>query len=341
MKKVLVWGAYNYGNFGDDLMAVAISRELRLMECDPVVFRLSDEIASVEGFCTIKALDDAETDIAGVVIGGGALLVNYSRDNEIDRRHYSDIIELTDFITKRRIPVLILSVGGSGLMSEPLPVEIQALFELPEVRKVTVRLESDKLRLGGLGERVEYAPDVVLLSANLLTTKVHKRKIRAVHLPDMLFFRALLRFAGIWHGLFTGIQLVPVGTYLRSHWGRLDELGVRRELGRTVRQGVYTTPTNTLSVLAQADLLVSYKLHLGVAAMSVGTPFFSYSGKRKTVGFMRSIGLGHRCISRYGVWRLMKSLLRLSAPEAGDIQETKLRARRHMDVLKEWVETLR
>ena len=45
-----------------------------------------------------------------------------------------------------------------------------------------------------------------------------------------------------------------------------------------------------MSFLASLDLVISYKLHLGLTALAVGTPFYSVGGPGKVKAFLKEIG---------------------------------------------------
>ena len=52
---------------------------------------------------------------------------------------------------------------------------------------------------------------------------------------------------------------------------------------------MYTDPQSTLEFLASLDLVVSYKLHLGLTALALGVPFYSLGGSGKAKAFLSNI----------------------------------------------------
>ncbi|MEO6330446.1 MAG: polysaccharide pyruvyl transferase family protein, partial [Ginsengibacter sp.] len=52
----------------------------------------------------------------------------------------------------------------------------------------------------------------------------------------------------------------------------------------------YTDPEELLQFMAELDVLISSKLHLGITGLTVNTPFLSYRGPGKAKSFLRSIG---------------------------------------------------
>jgi hypothetical protein len=52
----------------------------------------------------------------------------------------------------------------------------------------------------------------------------------------------------------------------------------------------YETPSQLIRFVADMDVFVASKLHLGLVGLLVGTPFISYRGMGKARTFIRSIG---------------------------------------------------
>lgn len=56
-----------------------------------------------------------------------------------------------------------------------------------------------------------------------------------------------------------------------------------------IKHHIYTDTLSTLRVFKFLDLLVSCKLHIGLTALSLGVPFYSYRGPRKARYFLKSV----------------------------------------------------
>lgn len=74
--EIALWGSYNYGNFGDDLMADLISSRLTGLGHSVKVVSVNPDILSGASAADISIVPtlDACRDVDIVVIGGGAML---------------------------------------------------------------------------------------------------------------------------------------------------------------------------------------------------------------------------------------------------------------------------
>jgi polysaccharide pyruvyl transferase WcaK-like protein len=64
---------------------------------------------------------------------------------------------------------------------------------------------------------------------------------------------------------------------------------VPKELSSNIQIYQYISIADTLEFLSSLDLIISSKLHIGLVSLSLGTPFFSYKGRGKTIAFLDSI----------------------------------------------------
>ncbi|MEM8904659.1 MAG: polysaccharide pyruvyl transferase family protein [Actinomycetota bacterium] len=293
--RVAIWGSYKHGNFGDDLMAVLFARRVREAGSSPIVLQLDPELAArldlhVAGSVP-ELLDEADL----CVMGGGAMLEagslrwaarGYSRDLE------RDLLALWR-CARGRVPVHASSIGGSGATS-PLRLSPAkaVLLRSGVVGASTVRLPEDVLLLRRLGVEATYHPDVVLGASRSFAGERTRRDDRfrvGVNL-NVRTGSGLTRRLLDWAAADPAVELVFLHTHLPGHAAGYEVLPDRSD---RVAHHRYRDPDETTAALAELDVLVSSKLHVGVTALSYDVPFVSYAGKAKSVAFLRSIGADH------------------------------------------------
>ena len=83
--KILLWGAYQQGNFGDDLMAWVFARGIKKLGHSVKVFGLSPSEAEDFGLETATSIDEALEEADAVVLGGGAVYEEWWSIKDIGR----------------------------------------------------------------------------------------------------------------------------------------------------------------------------------------------------------------------------------------------------------------
>jgi hypothetical protein len=147
--RIGIWGNYNYGNFGDDLMAVSIAIYLLNKGHIPVVYRLNKEISKQFDIETENSINDFVSNVDFCLIGGGGMLVGNSwlkRTISITAKRFEiDFKELLEAITDYKKEIYPISIGGEAKKSAPFSKYRNQFFKSQYLKKGTVRLDGDLL----------------------------------------------------------------------------------------------------------------------------------------------------------------------------------------------------
>ncbi|MEO1373330.1 MAG: polysaccharide pyruvyl transferase family protein [Cyanobacteria bacterium J06635_10] len=287
--KVAIWGSYNYGNYGDDIMAVQFAKYLKSLGAEPVVYRLDKQLAKRYQIQTTDSLDQLLTNAEFCIIGGGGFLVeNFSAPFEEDFRC------LYKVSTEKNCPVYPISIGGEGLTEKnQLSHWRREFFQGNTCQSCTVRLESDKTLINKFGKDVFYHPDVLLCVSDFWPTPDRNQHNSSnvinvgINIPNTLQCKWLAFQLGIIASIRRDIVFHFIKTYLPS--SSINSELLPKQQSNNIKSHVYTDPQSTLEFLATLDLVVSYKLHLGLTALALGVPFYSLGGSGKAKVFLNSI----------------------------------------------------
>ena len=285
--KVAIWGSYTYGNYGDDIMAVQFAKYLKSLDAQPVVYRLDKQLAKRYQIQTTDSLDELLINAQFCIIGGGGFLVeNFSAPFESDFRH------LYEVSSQQNCPVYPISIGGEGLgENASLSHWRREFFQGDTCQFSTVRLESDKALINKFGKQVFYYPDVLLSVAEFWQippqTKQNNTINVGINIPNTVQCQWLAFQLKIIASIRRDIVFHFIKTYLPS--SPINSEFQPRQESNNIISHVYTDPQSTLEFLTSLDLVVSYKLHLGLTALALGIPFYSLGGSGKTKAFLDSI----------------------------------------------------
>ena len=72
--KIAIWGSYNHGNYGDDIMAIQFAKALMDEGFEPWVYRLDKDLADRFQIHSTSSLDELLDESPICLIGGGAML---------------------------------------------------------------------------------------------------------------------------------------------------------------------------------------------------------------------------------------------------------------------------
>jgi len=307
--RIGVWGSYKFGNYGDDLMALMVCDEIKAHGREPLVYSMHHRIAESAGVRATSSAEEFFQSVDAIIVGGGALTANYGRESDLDAYHYNEIKKFNDLNVFYGRPTFVMSIGGNGDPDEPVPPEVVKLLGHHAVRGVTVRLRAEQQRLARHGLNVRYYPDVVL------------RAGKWAGAPDR---RGDERVVGINLPMAKGIGLVVagLGAACRARGYRMRAVVTHHSACAEIAKGYgkkaemvlddvlfYREAKEFTRELAKLAIVISYKLHVGVACMSTGGSFLSFGGKGKTGAFMSEHGAAGRAISKWKVYRLWESAL--------------------------------
>ena len=115
-----------------------------------------------------------------------------------------------------------------------------------------------------------------------------------------------------------------------------------------IKHHIYTDPHSTLSFLTTLDLLVSSKLHLGLTALALKVPFYSYEGQGKTITFLKSINADFAFFPRSKLFKLSKFITDVDHIKQAKskfnfeaLEELKTESQGHVHFIKELVRIYR
>lgn len=83
--KVAIWGSYNHGNYGDDLMAIQFANYFKELGVHPCVYRLDECLAKKYSIESAKSLDDLLENASFGIIGGGGMLIGTSEKKKTQK----------------------------------------------------------------------------------------------------------------------------------------------------------------------------------------------------------------------------------------------------------------
>lgn len=294
--KVAVFGSYNYGNYGDDLMGVMFADRLKKLGASPIVYRLDPALANKYGLQTTQSLDELLSGSQFCIVGGGGLLIGKSKLSQVDEEIEDDFESFALATQKYNCPLHPLSIGGDGRgVKTPFPRGRYRLFSGPTCQFTTVRNQSDIALMAHLGKEAVHYPDVLWGAPSYWNLQPHTPSTDTlkigINLADTrkhrTFVSVLLQLAKLKQ------QKVEIHL-IRSHLAQcpidyemLPEQGDNRD---NLHSYTYQDPVEMLSFLGSLDVLVSQKLHLGLSALAMGVPFVSYGGQGKTRTLLKSIG---------------------------------------------------
>lgn len=285
--KVAVWGSYNYGNYGDDIMALQFAQALQAEGLEPWVYRLNRDVASRFQIQSTDSVDELLEQAEFCLIGGGAMLESGS--SVMDQ----DFEDLRRAGTKYYCPIYPVSVGGDGqgILSR-LSCQKEAFWTSDYCQNPTVRLTADVALAQLLNKQATYYPDVLwtvkdawdIVSKQNVDGKTHI----GINIPNSAAARLMVQQLNAVATVQRNIVFHFIRTYLPTSPINLELLP--KSQSPFIRQHVYTDPRETLEFLSTLNLVISHKLHLGLTALALGVPFLSLGGKGKTKSFLREIG---------------------------------------------------
>ena len=307
--KIAIWGSYNYGNYGDDIMAVQFAKYLKSLNAKPIVYRLDKQLAKRYQLEATDSLNELLSDAKFCIIGGGGFLVeNFSAPFEEDFRclHQASI--------EKNCPVYPLTIGGEGFgKNASLSYWRREFFQGNMCQSCTVRLESDKVLINHFGKEAFYYPDVLLSVAEFwqIESPTNQNNNRSntinvgINIPNTLQCKLLAFQLNIIASVRKDIIFHFIKTYLPS--SSINSELRPKQLSSNIKYHVYSDPQSTLEFLATLDLVVSYKLHLGLTALVLGVPFYSLGGSGKATAFLSSIG------ADFAVWKTVDKRFKVAA----------------------------
>ncbi len=314
MQNVAMFGFYDAGNFGDDLMAVLLGLSLREAGARCTTFGLDGETARDFGLSATRNVGHLLEDAGIVVWGGGGLLVPWNPlvYRLLYGRFAASCDDLLLGIGKRRLRKAAISVGGDGTVARKLSPAYKQAF-VAGMEYASTRNRSDLATLRHFGIRCDFFPDIVWQTADRFPVEPVRRG--AMRIGIDLYFRSLVRRGGP-EALFDLHGVVRERK--DAEFILIDNTNSRRRsyrgLGRVLRGGncqpyQFCDMREDLRMIASLDVLISSRLHTMMVALGYGVPAISFAAEGKTRLMLQEIG---RPELYYGSDRLkeMVSMLR-------------------------------
>ncbi len=305
MKRVAIWGPNRWCNFGDDLQSVVFALHLRSLGYEPIVFMLDKAIAEEHDLLVANTADELLDGVNLCIIAGGALLTPGSPAKQIllsmRRRYARDIFELHCAAKKHDVRVCAISMGGDGKIRNrwfwyDLPRNL--FFASKYFIDGTVRLEGDVVQMKSFGKNFIHIPDCLFSIRCFIDTATSTEKssgdpvrigfnFRERHIPKS-FIAAIHNYAETHSDMefyFATTHMDKAIEKYNTTYEYLPECDTNN-----LKFMHYETPRQLLQFVADMDVFVASKLHLGLLGLLVGTPFISYQGMGKARTFLKSIG---------------------------------------------------
>lgn len=304
-----LFGAYWINNFGDDLMALIFAKNLRKLGYEVLIFGLNN-YENPYGAQVEKKFDSFLESIDCLIIGGGGFLVpkklTSSYDLDMDKKSQ----KLAATVKHKRIPCFAVSVGGNGSLAvekEDLPKGWREL--LGSCNAISVRNEKDLPLANKFCQDVEFNDDVVWLSKTLLTNQSGN--------SYRDYGQLLVNLSGKGRrGKIFGFLIQSCSPFYN-----LKFIEISTDLSRKKNCSTPGEPVEEiLHKLINADLIISTKLHIGLASLAMGGRFVSVLGPPKVQALLRSLNADYFGGSvfenlRFITYLISKKVLDLNVPE--------------------------
>lgn len=277
-QKISIFGAYFNGNFGDDLMAHLVAKDLLQNDLYPLLWKgPAYEIESIH-WDTAREMNEFTERADCVIIGGGMFLSN-SGYGEL----WNDLESLVFHCELKEIPIIAVSIG-SNETTEKLHPAAEKLINSPALKAISFRLASDatKFRHRTSNITTSQFSDIVLTSSEYRARAKPKKVL--VCLPAGKIENKLIQLALFILRLY-GYSTNSISQFTDSSPESFHY--VRIKGNHYANTGI----DSMLSAVRDCDILVGRGLHVGMAALAGGAIFISHRGSGKTERFLKSLDL--------------------------------------------------
>lgn len=352
MMKVGIWGSYSYGNYGDELMALIFAMHLKRVGARPVVFGLHGPLARAYSIDSTRAVDELVGKAAFCLFGGGSLLSKkVGQEGEYAEYKRREYIELRKALESHECPLYFSSIGGDGQFGGDIDVTDyrEELLRSRVCRSATVRQQVDAVKIEAqYGIAARFFPDVLLSVADFWEMAGRREEREELHVGLNLprSYGQASRLLTIVGAMGRRVVYHYIGTVRpNSATNRAAyELMPCKESSRE-RCHPYDDPAETLRVLRSLDLIVTTKLHIGLTAVALGTPYVCVGRSLKSKAFLESIDAGAaywgdlpEVVRKIRLFRGALSTKRIRAVrgwfDRGTVEAQKRQSRGHLSILQ-------
>ena len=282
-----IWGWFQTGNYGDELMALYVAEAYRQMGVDCLVFGLRPELAERYSLESTDEVDEFFSRIAFCVFAEGGCLVDAGDSGNEKGERYSGLAAAA---RRHGVAVYPFSIGGNGQEVAQPKGGLGELWGDGTFRETVVRLPGDVGLIESFGGEAACVPDMLWEASGVLGCGAPiGRKPGETLRVGVNFLRRLVP------GDFCEWveSAVPAGVevhWLAVHTERFvrGEIRPDEESGR-VKIFRHQDPVELLRFLGTLDVVVSSKLHVGLTGISQGATFLSCCGRPKTHAQLREL----------------------------------------------------
>lgn len=281
-------GYYSNNSWGDDVMGLLFYSFLIKQDCKIIVFTKSNN-----GY--ICKINERESDINSfvdnvdfIVYGGGGCFVS----GQPKHSNYFDYIEhILNICIENNIRIYCFSVGSSKGKGQKLNFIREKLLEQSEY--LTVRNPQDIFLLDKYGKRGKYYHDIMWLFSEFFNVFQGKEncneRLKICINAQSRLFKLLIILSAIFR---TDFHFYFINSSVGEKCIRKDHFAILKHFRiKNIEAYHFFNLNKDLVFLSEMDVIISCKLHLGIAFMSMNKPFFSVDPKNKTKMMMSNLRL--------------------------------------------------
>lgn len=299
MAKISIFGFYKYGNFGDDLMAILVGKYLKDSGHEPLIYGLHSSYSKEFNLSTTENLEELVDFADYAVIGGGGILVPFRKQSKFPFLVFREELgKFIDLCEEKDIEIAAISIGGSGLGSEmPMHYGIAKMILSKQLTLVTLRNQQDSPVFQRCSKPFSVLPDMVLSSSEILPIKPRSSDSSPTIKVGLNLWKS--RRADRW--LARSISMLErlgydIETYYFHTHPSWSTLKAEIQSDNPSRNIIPNSMQNYFESICQMDIILTCKLHLGVAALSCGVPTYAWGSSSKTQLFYQSADLNDHII---------------------------------------------
>ncbi len=345
-----LFGFYDHGNFGDDLMALLFSSALREAGHRVVSSSCRPELAEECGIDVVDSIESLVDEADAIVYGGGGILVPHTMEAGSRYSAYrTDITTLLRHVERTATPLAAFSIGGTGFGHDALPAPVEALIRPGVLSSCTLRLHGDRAHFGADVPPPPVFPDVVLHTSVMFPFIADRSEAEddryaiGVNVGNRSIDRRLCMFLRLMQKGSRHIDVKYFDTFTEDSPVRAPEMYSADE-SENVR---YRSVRRHLEAVASVDMLFTHKLHIGVAAVSYGIPIVSWVGASKARSFLSEVGAEGASVGprRRDAPLLLTKMLASGGrcpascgPDPARLAHMRVQSARHVEEMLSWID---
>lgn len=284
--KVAIYGFYDHGNYGDDLMAILFAQVVKESGAQPCVYGLDQALATKYGIQAVGSIPELLAGAHLCILGGGGFLMPRGDSLSTHQRKVEDdCAHIEAICADSGCQIHAVSIGSNGAGDAvALQYGKMKLLTSDSFIGATVRLKKDVEFFARIGKPATHFPDVLWDVSSFWTPSDNRRSFKkhhiGVNIRNTPFGR---RVATALKGIALARRDMELCFIRVQESG--SEIQVRERKGLFTNH-IYREPQETIDVLSELTGVISCKLHLGLTSLALGKPFVSLEGHDKTRSFL-------------------------------------------------------